>query len=277
MLRERRRAARLRVLIALASLAAVSLPLAAHATSPINYADKVGYVSAAAGNYAWELHCTAVNSAGFNELLAVGTTYNSGFMSHIMSSSLGYASKEGHYVAVGGNEIVWQGRRETHNPALTSLDAYGSASTGPGSLRAYVAFALWGEASCSTSIDGSELPIQWVAGTYGFYAGPEAFTGGVLYQNGGSQMSLGRVFEHVLAGGPVFAHMFVGEQLTEGGLAVDSPSPWMFAECREPQGGTCEIGSPTAHRLVAGLGAAVTLGTTKQAQGELYVLSLPPA
>ena len=134
----------------------------------------------------------------------------------------------------------------------------------------YLAWAVWGgEVDCLLSINWKPVSIRWVDGSHGIYVSPEAFKGGVFYQDGKHQRAEGRVFERALPGGPAFVAMDDGG----GGLILfDHLTLGFFPHaCTGPR--ICTFAAPAASIvLVQASGGNTNGGPVSQ----LWLIALPP-
>jgi hypothetical protein len=264
---------RLRILMQVTALFVLSSTWAAPASTPLEYARQVGYISApVAGPYWWAFDCTADEPETAGAVaIASGTVYRDDWMSGFIHKFARW-SEDGSVIRVGDDEMVFEPRKERTVTQTSTFGGGGSSSAGDGT--AYVAWALWGSpASCTASVNGNNITPTYLPGQHAFYAGPGALTTGVSAENDGTHLSVARTFSTSLDGGPLFATLALGST-GQGFFRSDDPYRELVEDCRSPNGDACQYTRPAVHEFTAGLVAALETGGGYQ--GELVVIALPP-
>jgi hypothetical protein len=184
------------------------------------------------------------------------------------------SSLQGQALQVGPHEVVTSTRVEDagHRVSSFTLKVAGSNSGPSGVNRILVAIAVWGgRASCTARVDGEDVPVLADDGG-AVYVSPEAFTGGVFYQDGARHVALLRAYAHASLGGPAFVGVSLGDQAGRGFIATDDPDPLKPADyC---QSGFCW----TARPAVGNVAVEVAVGATYDgaATSEAWIIDLPP-
>lgn len=255
-------------------LCLVMLGSSAQAAPGLEYATRVAHVRAPVSDgFAYELGCEFASGAVREHMSVVSVEEPGGFMSSSVSIHA-RESNQGRLMQIGDERFVEEERveRKDEPHAFTRWGAVGFS----GPATAHLAVAVWGGdvSSCYAIIDDYlYLPMTMYPGTYAFYAGPETFTGGAFYQDGGTQVSVARVFTRGLTGGPLFSTYVVSDndppRSGDGFITSDDPDRLnSVSVC-----GWCNYARPHPTVLIAGTLLATELGG--QPHNQLWVINPP--
>lgn len=242
-------------------------PSMAAPISPVP-ADSVGFVRVPTSTgFDFELHC--LGAPRWDEFVfASGLEFQNFSMPTVMLVQP-HNSSTGHLIQIADRQVVtYEERLEQRVEGSTAIQIWGSES-GPGVF--HFAWASWGGGleGCTFKVDGAARTVGWLDGDAAIYVGPEAFTGGLFYQDGGTQASIGRLFatqiEHPVVMGTLRIGSERGHATAESGDALHGGG----ITC----GSSCNFGWPQARFFYA----EITLGLEFNGgpHAELWVFNTP--
>lgn len=243
-------------------------------SSPL-FAAQVGYFSVrltGPADYYYECYAKDPTRGG-QIALAHGTEYELGIMRGGITSFDQRTSQRGHVVMLGDQKLEYEPREESGYNGWTNFRVAGGASGEPGAIM-HVAWAVWaGEVDCEAWVNDIPVDIRYFDGSHALYAGPEAFSGGLFYQDGSRKLAAARVFSRSVSGGALFAYVTRGKT----GAAMfmsDDPEPlnpvW---ECHTV-GNTCSYARPHPSMFVVSLNASFE-DDPRGFAGELWEIDVP--
>jgi hypothetical protein len=271
-MRRRTRTSRLKL-----PLAVLLLPwslASAQAQVGVEHASRVAHVSVPVdGGFLYELGCEFAPGGVREHMSVVAVEEPDGSMGSSVSVDE-RESRQGRLIQVGPERFVEQERVEERSERH-SFTRWGVRSLS-GPAVAHFAVAVWdGDvSSCYAIVDDVYSPMNMYAGSYGFYAGPEAFAGGVFYQDGETQASVARTFNRALTGGPLFSMYIVSDndppRTGDGWITSDDVSGLGSVRyCA-----ACSFARP--HPTIMTAGTLFSAELSGEAHNQLWVINPPP-
>lgn len=253
-------------------------PVTAWATAPgLSFADYVGYASVPfTGSVPFVLSCTASPGTYMTEDV-IGTAVDDGSHPNLNFVRVAAHYSSGHWLGVGEQRATLEDRREGGGGNGTAWALHdGLRTVASGAHIGHIAWAVWGSRpTCALSVNGVSISFQEGNGAFGLYAPPEAFGGGVYYQDGRRQVVAARIFQQAALGGGVFAAMFTGSNGVGTFMASSPGEAPRVQECDQPGNYCLQFFVPEATDFSAILHAGVSQPPIGGEASQLWMISLP--